>query len=388
MAGNRIKGPRYKKPPTAKNPGDPSSMNDEVRNKRKDVSTMTVSGTNHTLRTHTSEESHYTGIMPITYESVLNWYESVFQDKSGKWTTVEVPHDGHYVKIFLPICYSPAFQDIICHSVFCFTRIKNEMDDDDKLTPMVARLLFKKTLYSPVSNIWNQAFGTTVIDGAENLRQTIIRFLSSHGLVSKKTRKGIGGIGEALKRYLLDDSSLYRKPRLVPVGKIAWVIEHMVAIHRFISESTSDENMDVISNIQMEKALLYTMPDTWFKMYLEERDSLVQYGRNGDDGGMFYDLLHYIEKQEVLSARKSKEIAVQRRSIDSPAKKRQKVVAGNDPTDEKKDQVLPTSITTSNQVALKSDRVEEVRKIISDDNEKTADNKVRCSSDLPRIEKD
>ena len=146
--------------------------------------------------------------------------------------------------------------------------------------------------------------------------------------------------------------------------------------------------MDVISNIQMEKALLYTMPDTWFKMYLEERDSLVQYGRNGDDGGMFYDLLHYIEKQELLSARKSKEIAVQRRSTDSPAKKRQKVVAGNDPTDERKEQVLPTSITTSNQVALKSDRVEEVRKIISDDNEKTADNEVRCSSDLPRIEKD
>ena len=103
---------------------------------------------------------------------------------------------------------------------------------------------------------------------------------------------------------------------------------------------------------------------------------------------MFYDLLHYIEKQELLSARKSKEIAVQRQSTDSPAKKRQKVVAGNDPTDERKEQVLPTSTTTSNQVALKSDRVEEVRKIISDDDEKTADNEVRCSSDLPRIEKD
>ena len=227
-------------------------MNDEVQNKRKDESTMTVSVTNRTLRTHTSEEPHYTGIIPITYESVLNWYESFFQDKSGKWTTVEVPYGGHYVKIFLPICYSPAFQDIICHSVCCFTRTKNEMDDDDKLTPMAARLLFKKTLYSHVSNIWNQVFGMTVIDSAENLRQTIIRFLSSHCLVSKKTRKGVGGIGEALKRYLLDESSLYRKPCLVPFGKIAWVIKHMVAIHRFISESTSaDENMGVISNIQM-----------------------------------------------------------------------------------------------------------------------------------------
>ena len=253
---------------------------------------------------------------------------------------------------------------------------------------MDARLLFKKTLYSPVSNNWNQVFGTTVTDSAENLRQTIIRFLSSHGLVSKKTHKGVGGIGEALKQYLLDDSSLYRKPRLVPVGKIAWVIEHMVAIHRFISESTLDENMGVISNIQMKKALLYTMPDTWFKMYLEERDSLIQYGRNGDDGGMFYELLHYIEKQELLSARKSKEIAVQRRSTDSPVKKRPKVVADNDPTDERKEQVQPASITTTKQVAFKSDRVEEVRKIISDDDEKTGDDEVRCPSDLPRIDKD
>ena len=79
---------------------------------------------------------------------------------------------------------------------------------------------------------------------------------------------------------------------------------------------------------------------------------------------------------------------MQRRSTDSPARKRQKVVAGNDPTDERKEQVLPDSITTTKQVALKSDRVEEVRKIISDDDEKTADDEVRCPSDLPRIEKD
>ena len=83
--------------------------------------------------------------MPITYESVLNWYDSVFQDKSGKWTKVAVTHGGHSVKIFLPICYSPAFQDILCHSVFCFTRITSEMDDhDDKLTPLTARLLIYK----------------------------------------------------------------------------------------------------------------------------------------------------------------------------------------------------------------------------------------------------
>ena len=72
MAGNRIKGPRYKKLPTAKNPGDPSSMNDEMRNKRKDESTTAVSGTNRKLRTHTSKEPHYTGIIPIIYESILN----------------------------------------------------------------------------------------------------------------------------------------------------------------------------------------------------------------------------------------------------------------------------------------------------------------------------
>ena len=87
---------------------------------------MAASDTNHipvapanNLQTHTGEEPPYPGSMPISYESVLNWCDSVDHDKSGKWTTVRVKHDSHYVKIFLPICYSPAFQDIICHSIFC-----------------------------------------------------------------------------------------------------------------------------------------------------------------------------------------------------------------------------------------------------------------------------
>ena len=77
---------------------------------------------------------------------------------------------------------------------------------------MTARLLLKKTLYGPISYIWNQVFGTTMSDGGDDLRHTFVKFLSSHGLISKKTQRGIVGIGEALKQYLLQDSSLYRKP--------------------------------------------------------------------------------------------------------------------------------------------------------------------------------
>ena len=252
---------------------------------------------------------------PINFENMLYWYECVCGPETGKFSTVSMSQGTNQVHVYLPICDATALVDLCCHTAYCLQRLISEMEEDNSVTLKTTVSLFRKTLYGSCASIWRKAFPDSSCQYADytSLMDVFRHFLSHHGIFAGD-ESGLGRVALSLKNYLIGDVSQYRKPRSVPTSKVTWALEHMKQIYSILQ---ADDGKPFLTDIEMEQALLYTMPDTWFNQYIDERDSLQERMKNKasttNTNGMFYIVASFYEKQESLSSRKLKEVAASRR---------------------------------------------------------------------------